>query len=697
MKKNYNLINRFFSFIILLVMLAILPINSIVGQSTVFVDDFGSSHTSLTSGGIPTMTYVATNTSNTGSPIIESVTATGTVPYLKLVTYLSSGPTAGESFITGSLSTFLNQFKSTLNTNTGVVTWSFNIRENQGTMSGLLATQRYIGVVLAASEANLLSPTCTGYMVSQGATTTSGLQLVKFSAGLGVAATPTTIITAPTVTSSKDWFSVKVTYDPSTNSWTLYQRTDALSATIGWVDPMTGTYSSTSSPVVDADYVGTSMSSFGFFGNHPASTTAFNCQFDNFRVQVNVPVTYTATWPKAENPTPTGFTAKVNANVAGTSYYVVLANGAAAPTSAQVKAGKNASDATAISSGSIACAAGSTEYSAAVTGLSNSTSYDVYFVAQDASGSNLQSTPVKVTVSTSASATAPLIQDPTSANILNNSADLGGNITSDGGSAITERGTVWNTTAGVTIANNKLADGLTATGIFTQNRTGLPSKTQIFYKGYVTNSVGTSLTTTEGNFYTLADEPTDQVTNFAAIPTPNYTGSSIDLSWTPATTASGYLILYKKGSTTAPTGRPTDANKYSVGSGIGNGIVAADITSGTTASISVGGLSTSSTYAYVVIAYNSDGVNAGTYNYFLTSPPTASATTDLNTGFVNQNNCSKAFTSNGKLIIFGGDVYNSVGMKVASVKSSTEKTELSLRSGVYIIRTLNGNQKVVLQ
>lgn len=691
MKKNYYKINRFFSFIFL-VILTILPINSMVGQSTVFIDDFGSSHTSLISGGTPLMTYTQINATGSGTPLLESTLATNTAPYLKIIG-AASGNTAGQSYMTGTIPSPLN---TTLSSNTGTITWSFNMRQNYGAMSGLSATQRFFGVILAASESNLLSATCKGYMISQGFSTTLGYQLVRFDAGLGATGTTTTIISAPTVASSKDYMSIKVTYDPTTSTWTLYERTDAASATVGFLDPTTCS-TQIGSPTVDATNTGIATGTFGYFVNHTTSTTTFNAYVDNFRIQLNLPVTFTTNWPKAENPTPSGFTAKVSTNVAGTSYYVVLANGAVAPTSAQVKGGKNASDAAAISSGSIVCAAGSTEYSAAVTGLSSSTSYDVYFVAQDASGSNLQSTPVKVTVSTSASATAPLIQDPTSANILNNSADLGGNITSDGGSAITERGTIWNTTAGVTIANNKLADGLTATGIFTQNRIGLPSKTQIFYKGYVTNGIGTSLTTTEGNFYTLADEPTDQVTNFAAIPTPNYTGSSIDLSWTPATTASGYLILYKKGSTVAPSGRPTDAIKYSVGSSIGNGIVAADVTSGTTASISVGGLSTSSTYAYVVIAYNSDGVNAGTYNYFLTSPPTASATTDLNTGVVNPNNYSKAFTSNGKLIIFGGDVYNSVGMKVASVKLSNERTELSLCSGVYVVKTLNGTQKVVLQ
>ena len=691
MKKNY------FKATFLLFILACIPFSLIVAQSTVFLDDFGTSHTSLTSGGSPLMTYTATNTSNTGSPIIESATATGTVPYLKLVTYLSSGPTAGESFMTGSSSTFLSQFATTLSSNTGVVTWSFNLRQNYANMSGLSASQRYMGVVLAATEANLLSTTCKGYMVALGLASTSGVQLVRFDAGLGTAATPVTLVAAPTLTSCKDWYSVKVTYDPSTNSWILNQRIDGPSATAAWADPAIGTYTNTSSAVVDNTHTGLTMTTFGFFGNHPASTTAFNCQFDNFRTQVNVPVTYTSGWPKAEVPTPSGFTAKANANVAGTSYYVVVASGAAAPTSAQVKGGKNAADVAALASGLIACAAGATEYSTAVTGLSSSTTYDVYFVAQDASGSNLQSTPVKVTITTSASATAPLIQDPTSVNITNNSADLGGNITSDGGSAITERGTVWSTTTGVTIANNKLADGLTATGVFTQNRSGLPAKTKIFYKAFVTNSIGTSLTATEGNFYTLADEPTDQVSNLTAVPTPGSTGSSINLSWTPATSASGYLILYKKGSTVAPSGVPVDANAYTVGSGIGNGIVAADVTSGSATSVTLGGLTTSSTYAYVVFAYNSDGTNAGTYNYYVTSPPTTSATTDLGTALNNPNSDRIAYVSNGKLVVLeAAEVYNSIGMKVATVKSN-QKTELSLQSGIYIVKSDNQTQKVVLQ
>ena len=106
-------------------------------------------------------------------------------------------------------------------------------------------------------------------------------------------------------------------------------------------------------------------------------------------------------WPKCINATSSGFTAKADINVAGTSYFVVLPTGAAAPTSAQVKSGQNAAG-TALAEelkGAIVSAAGNTEYTSNVTGLSASTTYDVFFKAVNATAEP-QLTPTKVTVST---------------------------------------------------------------------------------------------------------------------------------------------------------------------------------------------------------------------------------------------------------------------------------------------------------
>lgn len=335
---------------------------------------------------------------------------------------------------------------------------------------------------------------------------------------------------------------------------------------------------------------------------------------------------WTSGYPKAENAISSGFTAKVSVSAIGTSYFVVLPSGAAAPSSAQVKAGQDATGTplAANLTGTIACAASATEYTSVVSGLSASTTYDIYFVAEDAA-LLLQATPVLKSVTTTAAPTAPLVSSPTATSVTNNSATLGGDVTSDGGSAITERGTVWATATGVAITDNKLAEGGTTTGVFSHSRTGLPSGVQIFYKAYATNAAGTTLST-EASFYTLSDEPTTHVTGFAAAAAST---TSIDLSWTVASTgAYGYMVLQATGNT-APTGLPADAISYGVGSVIGDGTVAAMVTPGTALATTISGLSPATQYSFTIIPFNYSGFATATFNFY-TDPiiPSATATTD---------------------------------------------------------------------
>jgi len=67
----------------------------------------------------------------------------------------------------------------------------------------------------------------------------------------------------------------------------------------------------------------------------------------------------------------------------------------------------------------------------------------------------------------------------------------GGNISSNGGSPITQRGVCWNTSPNPTLANNFTVDG-TGTGSFTSNVFPLNPSTDYYLRAYATNQAGTA-------------------------------------------------------------------------------------------------------------------------------------------------------------------------------------------------------------
>jgi hypothetical protein len=67
-------------------------------------------------------------------------------------------------------------------------------------------------------------------------------------------------------------------------------------------------------------------------------------------------------------------------------------------------------------------------------------------------------------------------------------------ITSDNGSAVTERGTVWSITPYPTISDNIVTDGGTGIGSFTSSLTGLTADETIYFRGYAVNGNGTGYT-----------------------------------------------------------------------------------------------------------------------------------------------------------------------------------------------------------
>jgi hypothetical protein len=103
-------------------------------------------------------------------------------------------------------------------------------------------------------------------------------------------------------------------------------------------------------------------------------------------------------------PNASGGTATGTIDETGSIFMVVVADGAAAPSSTQVIAGQNASGAAALATAS---ATTTTTINAGFSGLSASTAYDAYFVARDDEGTpNVQASPTLVNFTTSAAATS---------------------------------------------------------------------------------------------------------------------------------------------------------------------------------------------------------------------------------------------------------------------------------------------------
>jgi hypothetical protein len=86
---------------------------------------------------------------------------------------------------------------------------------------------------------------------------------------------------------------------------------------------------------------------------------------------------------------------------------------------------------------------------------------------------------------------SPTVTTTAVSNIALSTATSGGNITSDGGAAVTARGVCWSTSANPTTAENKTIDG-SGSGVYTSSITGLISSTTYHVRAYATNTLGTS-------------------------------------------------------------------------------------------------------------------------------------------------------------------------------------------------------------
>ena len=129
---------------------------------------------------------------------------------------------------------------------------------------------------------------------------------------------------------------------------------------------------------------------------------------------------------------------------------------------------------------------GTGSFTSQITGLTQGKTYYVRAYATNSAGTNYGEQKTFTTESYS----LPTVTTDDVTNILEQSAWCGGNVTSDGGATVTERGICWSTTTNPTINHNHVSSDDSGLGSFTAKMTELSANTTYYVKAYAKNSAG---------------------------------------------------------------------------------------------------------------------------------------------------------------------------------------------------------------
>lgn len=232
--------------------------------------------------------------------------------------------------------------------------------------------------------------------------------------------------------------------------------------------------------------------------------------------------------------------------------------------------------------------------------LTNLTANTTYYVRAYATNENGTSYGEQKSFTTLQNIELPTVTTADVTDITQNTAVSGGNVTDDGGAAVTVRGVCWSKDPNPTIDNSFISNG-NGTGSFTIEISGLTSATTYYVRAYATNSEGTS----------YGEQKTFTTLQYIQLPTVTTT---IVTNVTSTTATSGGNVTDDGGATVTARGvcwstspDPTiDDNKTTDGNGMG--AFTSQLTN----------LTHSTTYYIRAYATNSEGTSYGEQKYFST-------------------------------------------------------------------------------
>lgn len=585
------------------------------GQVTVFSDDFSlNQSTSWTTSG----TIGSSNWSVTRSGDDWGARRNTSPAQLELANDASvTANVNGWCFTSTQTSAFSSPYNTTLSLNSGLVTWTLNIRQIRTDPAGFSTGSYSVAFILAGSSNNAAT-VGNGYAILYGQSgTTDPIRLAKYTNGLQ--GTLTNIITSNTAGLTDfgtEYLSIKVTYNPSTNQWELFLRNDGTSA---FSDPSSGSLTSQGT-ATDNLYTGSGLGYLGYYwqGSTGANQTAFG---DN--VKVTVASACTPPTGQASAITFSGIgnnSMTVNWTNGNGSKRIVIMNTSNSFT--------NPTDGTDPTANTVYGGSGqqvvynNNGSSVSVTGLTQGTTYWFRVYEYNCAGTSTKYFTSTATNNPNSQGTTSCTAPTTQASVLTFSS-VGTNqmtvgwTSGNGANRIVIMNTsnsFTNPTNGTSPSANSVYGGSGEQVVYNSNGsnvtvTGLNPGTTYWFRVYEYNCSGTE-TVYQTN--TATDNPLSYATLSCAAPTTqataitfsDVTNVQMTVSWTIGNGSKRIVIINTSNSFTNPV-NGTDPSANAVYGGSGEQVVY----NGSGTSVTLSGLSISTTYYFKVYEANCTGSN----------------------------------------------------------------------------------------
>ena len=233
-------------------------------------------------------------------------------------------------------------------------------------------------------------------------------------------------------------------------------------------------------------------------------------------------------------------------------------------------------------------------FSANLSGLDSDVTYYARAFAINSQGTSYGD---HISFTTLGAGSLPIVTTTPAIDITGFSAVIGGNVSDEGGSPVTERGLVFGTSSNPTTDDVKIADGNNGLGSFTLELTGLNESSTYYVRAYAINGDGTAYgneiifsTEMAADLPTVSTLPASNITAFSAL----LIGNVSDDGGSPVTEG-GFVM--------GPSSNPTTDDIKITYSG--------SITVGLDYSIELTGLNENSTYFVRAYAINDVGTAYG--------------------------------------------------------------------------------------